>query len=45
MMAPHGTPMYAITSGRVTRMTGSSPGGISLYKPVPLAHRAPQAAH
>jgi len=31
MMARHGTPVYAITSGRITRMTGSSRGGISLY--------------
>ena len=31
MMAPHGTPVYAITSGRITRMTSSSLGGISLY--------------
>ena len=31
MMAPHGTPVYAITSGRITRMTGNRLGGISLY--------------
>ena len=31
MMAPHGTPVYAITSGKVTRMTGNNLGGISLY--------------
>lgn len=31
MMAPHGTPVYAITAGRVTRMNNSGLGGISLY--------------
>ncbi len=31
MMAPHGTPVYAITSGRITRMSTSGLGGISLY--------------
>ena len=31
MMAPHGTPVYAITTGRVTRMNNSGLGGISLY--------------
>ena len=31
MMARHGTPVYAITAGRITRMSGSGLGGISLY--------------
>jgi murein DD-endopeptidase MepM/ murein hydrolase activator NlpD len=31
MMAPHGTPVYAITGGRITRMNNSGLGGISLY--------------
>jgi peptidoglycan LD-endopeptidase LytH len=31
MMASHGTPVYAITAGRITRMTTSGLGGISLY--------------
>jgi murein DD-endopeptidase MepM/ murein hydrolase activator NlpD len=31
MMASHGTPVYAITSGRITRMSTSGLGGISLY--------------
>lgn len=31
MMAPHGTPIYAITSGSITRMNGNRLGGISLY--------------
>jgi murein DD-endopeptidase MepM/ murein hydrolase activator NlpD len=31
ILAPHGTPIYAYESGVVTRMSGSSLGGISLY--------------
>lgn len=31
MFAPHGTPVYAIHFGRVTRMNNSGLGGISLY--------------
>jgi len=31
ILAPHGTPIYAYESGVVTRMNGSSVGGISLY--------------
>lgn len=31
MMAPHGTPVYAITNGKVTRMSNSGLGGISFY--------------
>lgn len=31
MMAPHGTPIYAIHAGRITRMNNSGLGGISIY--------------
>ena len=31
MMAPHGTPIYAIHAGRITRMNSGGLGGISLY--------------
>ncbi len=31
MMARHGTPVYAITSGRITRLKNSGLGGISLW--------------
>jgi septal ring factor EnvC (AmiA/AmiB activator) len=31
MMAPHGTPVYAIHAGRITRMSSGGLGGISLY--------------
>ena len=31
MMARHGTPVYAITAGKITRMNSSGLGGISLY--------------
>lgn len=31
MMSPHGTPIYAITSGQITRMNSSGLGGISIY--------------
>jgi len=31
MMAPHGTPIYAIHAGRITRLTNSGLGGISVY--------------
>ena len=31
MMAPHGTPVYAIHAGRITRLNNSGLGGISVY--------------
>lgn len=31
MMARHGTPVYAITSGKITRMRNSSLGGLTIY--------------
>ena len=31
MMAPHGTPIYAMHAGRITRLNNSGLGGISIY--------------
>ena len=31
MMAPHGTPVYAITGGSITRLNNGGLGGISIY--------------
>ncbi len=31
MMAPHGTPIYAIHAGRITRLSNGGLGGISIY--------------
>ena len=45
IMAPHGTPVLAVDSGRIAKLFLSKPGGITVYQFDPTGHFAYYYAH